>query len=114
MTRFLAAVAAFVLLTSCKAEPGNWAEFQNRFIEGYFNQAPAFAASAGRHEFDGRLPDWTEQGIAAQIAFLKNSIQGAQAFTSLNPQQRYERDYLVAVARGRLFWLETADQPHTN
>ena len=29
-------------------------------------------------------------------------------------EQRFERDYLIARARGDLFWLETADQPHRN
>jgi uncharacterized protein (DUF885 family) len=32
----------------------------------------------------------------------------------LNEEQSFQRDYLVAVARGQLFWLETADLPHTN
>jgi len=114
MSKFLAAAAAFLLLTSCASRGGDWTSFQSRFVEGFFEQAPTFAAYQGRHEFDGRLPDWTEQGIAAQIAFLKRSIEEAGAFNNLNDQQRYERDYLVAVARGNLFWLETADQPHTN
>src|SRR5262245_39094858 len=115
MSKFLAAAAAFLLLTSCA--PGassEWTRFQTRFVERYFEQAPTFAASQGRHEFDGRLPDWGEDGVAAQIEFLRTSIQEAEGFTRLNDQQRYERDYLVAVARGDLFWLDTADQPHTN
>src|SRR3546814_7020334 len=33
---------------------------------------------------------------------------------TLSPQQRFERDYLVQVAKGKLFWLEDADSPHTN
>jgi uncharacterized protein (DUF885 family) len=60
------------------------------------------------------LPDWSESGLAAQIEFLRTSITEAEAFTGLSDQQDFERDYLVAVARRNLFWLETADQPHTN
>ena len=115
MHKLLAAAAAFLLLAGCTPRASSeWTDFQTRFVARYFELAPTFAASQGRHEFDGRLPDWSEDGIAAQIEFLRASIQEAEAFTRLNDQQRYERDYLVAVARGDLFWLETADLPHTN
>ncbi len=115
MPKFLAlAAAALFLLAGCSPSSSAWADFQNRFIERSFELEPTFGASQGRHELDGRLPDWSEQGLVEQIAFLQSSIEEAEAFNSLNDQQRYERDYLVAVARGNLFWLETADQPHTN
>src|SRR4029453_11348593 len=45
-------------------------------------------------------------------------IADAGAFSNdkLTPEQRYERDYLVAVAKGQLFWLDPsgADQLHNN
>lgn len=113
---FAAAAAALLVLGGCQNQQGNaqWTEFQSQFVEGYFEQNPVYAAYQGRHEFDGRLPNWTEEGIAAQIAFLTNAISEAEALQGLNPQQTFERDYLVATARGELFWLQTADQPHTN
>ena len=116
MPKFLAAVAAALFfLGSCAPRAGaDWTTFQNHFIDQYFELNPTFAAYQGRHEFDGRLPDWTEAGLTAQKDFLRSSIQSAEAFNNLTPQQDYERDYLVAVARGNLFWLDTADQPHTN
>ncbi|MEQ1706795.1 MAG: DUF885 domain-containing protein [Terricaulis sp.] len=116
MVRFLGAVMAalFVLAGCAPNSAGRWQAFQDRFIERSFELDPAFAASQGRHEFDGRLPDWSEPGLAAQISFLTASIETAQAFTGLNPQQSFERDYVVAVARRNLFWLQVVDQPHTN
>ena len=116
MTRFLGAlVAAVLVLSGCTPSgAGGWQAFQDQFIERSFELDPAFAASQGRHEFDGRLPDWTEPGLAAQISFLTSSIEAAQAFTGLSPRQSFERDYVVAVARRNLFWLQVADQPHTN
>ena len=116
MPKFLAAAAAALfLLGSCAPRVGgDWTSFQSRFIDQYFELNPTFAAYQGRHEFDGRLPDWTEAGLTAQKDFLRTAIQDAEAFNNLSPQQDYERDYLVAVARGNLFWLDTADQPHTN
>lgn len=115
MSKFLAlAAAAFLVLAGCTNPSAAWTAFQNRFIERSFELSPPFGASQGRHEFDGRLPDWSEEGINTAISFLRESIAEAEGFRGLNDQQRFERDYLVAVARGNLFWLETADQPHTN
>ena len=112
---FAAAAAALLMLAGCAPRgAAAWQDFQTRFVEGFFAAEPTFAASQGRHEFDGQLPDWSEQGLASEIAFLKSAIEEGEAFTGLSEQQRFERDYLVGVARSNLFWLETADQPHTN
>lgn len=93
-----------------------WQAFSDRFIEDYFRLNPAFAVYQGRHEYDGVLPDWTTDGIAAQIAFLKNTISVAQAMdtSAMTADETFERDYLIHVARGELFWLEDADAPYTN
>jgi uncharacterized protein (DUF885 family) len=98
------------------AGPGAWAGFRDSFVERLFALDPAFAVYQGRHEFDGRLPDWSAQGLKEQADFLEQGIARARGFAdvSLSPDERFERDYLVAVARGRLFWLTTADQPRTN
>jgi len=92
----------------------SWARFQSEYIETTFKYEPAFAASQGRHEFDGTLPDWSEAGLAQSAGFYKTAIDKAQAFQNLSDAERFQRDYLVANARGNLFWLKTADQPRTN
>lgn len=83
-------------------------------IERHFQLDPAFAVYQGRHDFDGRLPDWSEAGLAAQKVFFQESIAKAQQFTGLTAAQAFERDYLVQVMRGKLFWLAEADDPHRN
>ncbi|MEZ5499446.1 MAG: DUF885 domain-containing protein [Steroidobacteraceae bacterium] len=97
-------------------ESAEWEQFSHDFIEGYFRHNPAFAVYQGRHEYDGQAADWTNAGLAAQIAFLKENLTRANAFRadSLSPEQRFERDYLGHVARKQLFWLEDADAPHSN
>src|SRR5690242_10058957 len=94
----------------------DWTPFVNGFIDGWFKLDPAFAVYEGKHEFDGQLPDWSEAGLKRQADFLNAAIKKAQGFSdaSLTPQQRFERDYLIKVAQGKLFWLTDADQPHTN
>ncbi len=61
---------------------------------------PDFAVYQGRHDFDGQLPDWTPTGIASRVSFFKSAIAAAQAFdpATLSEAQRFERDYLIAVA----------------
>ncbi|MCX7357337.1 MAG: DUF885 domain-containing protein [Alphaproteobacteria bacterium] len=115
MQRFLAlAAVALLSLAGCNQNASRWADFQNAFIERAFEIDPTFAAGQGRHEYDGRLPDWSEAGLTAAETFLRDSITQAEAMRGLTPEQTFQRDYLVAVARGQLFWLDTADQPHTN
>jgi uncharacterized protein (DUF885 family) len=129
MTRkllFAAASALALLAAGCAstgrdsrspaAAPSRWAAFSQSFIDGYFRNSPAFAVSQGKHEYDGQLPDWSETGLANNAEFLRSSIAAAQAFDPkhLTKAERFERDYLIARAKGDLFWLETADQPHRN
>jgi hypothetical protein len=122
-----AAASAFALLlagcastgaeeASASARPSRWSAFSQGFIVGYFRTSPAFAVGQGRHEYDGKLPDWSETGLANTAEFLRSSIAAAQAFDpkALSRTERFERDYLIARARGDLFWLETADEPHRN
>jgi uncharacterized protein (DUF885 family) len=122
-----AASAAALLLCGCastsssgetraEASAPAWPAFSQGFIDGYFRINPAFAVNQGKHEYDGRLPDWSETGLANAAEFLRSSIAAARAFDErrLSKTERFERDYLIARARGDLFWLETADQPHRN
>jgi hypothetical protein len=99
-----------------KAANAQWTPFVNDFLNGWFKLDPAFAVYEGKHEFDGQLPDWSNAGLRRQVDYLNAAIAKAQGFSDaqLTPQQRFERDYLIKVAQGKLFWLTDADQPHTN
>jgi uncharacterized protein (DUF885 family) len=101
------------------ARPGRtngFAQFRDGFVEGWFKLDPANAVYQGRHDFDGQLPDWSTAGLQRQSAFLHQAIDRARAFgdADLSPDERFERDYLIRVAEGKLFWLDDADQPHSN
>jgi len=90
-----------------------WNTFVNDYIEAFFVAHPAFAVVQGRHEFDGQLPDWSREGIAAEIARLKAQRAAALAYTDadLSKEQQYQRDYLVSAIDGQLFWLDDAEWP---
>ena len=103
--------------TELSANDGTeWGAFVDNFLSGYLPLNPDFAVYQGRHEFDGQLPDWTETGLNAQKEFLKSVIADARAIdaTTLTDAQAFERNYLIAFAEGKLFWLEDADGPHRN
>ena len=119
----VAAALALALSVSSAAAPvpkpaatkaQGWAAFRDGFNEQWFRLDPANAVYQGRHDYDGGLPDWSEAGLRRQAAFLRASIARAQAFTGLTGTDAFERDYLVQVAEGKLFWLTDADQPHRN
>jgi hypothetical protein len=98
------------------AANAKWDAFVEQFLNDYFAANPTFAVIQGKHEYDGKFPDWSADGLNKEIARLKSERQKAAAFTDdqLDERQRFERDYLVAQIDKDLFWRETADQPHTN
>ena len=93
-----------------------WSEFASKFIEDYFKADPFFAVQAGRHEFDGRMADLSAAGIQKEIERLKQVRAQAEAIneTPLEPAQRFERQYLLSVIDGDLFWMDQARFPFTN
>jgi hypothetical protein len=93
-----------------------WPDYADGFIEDYFKANPFFAVQAGRHEFDGQMPDLSAAGILAEVARLKQARVRAQALpaAALTPQERFERDYVYSVIDAQLFWLDRVRYPFTN
>ncbi len=93
-----------------------WPRFVEDFIQGYFEANPTFAVRAGRHEFDGKLPDWSVQGIQSEIERLERLRRRAETFedAALLPDHRFQRDYLIGVIDRDLFWLRDARRPFRN
>jgi uncharacterized protein (DUF885 family) len=91
-----------------------WDAYIERFLNDYFAAHPDAAVQAGKHEFDGKLPDWSEAGLKREIARLHAERVRASAFKDdqLDEARRFERDYLISEIDSMLFWREVADQPH--
>ncbi len=91
-----------------------WAQFSQRTIDGWLRIDPYFAVYEGAHKYDGQFPDWSAAGLKARGNFLRGVIRQAGTYRTVTGREKFERDYMVQVAKGQLFWLEVADQPHTN
>jgi hypothetical protein len=94
----------------------DWSRFVRSFLEEYFDHSPTFASNAGRHEFDGRLPDWSSDGLRRKIEWLREQRAAAEAFdpAPLDPPRRLEREHLIAQVDCELFWLADAEIPWRN
>lgn len=114
-------LATLVAVTACRSQESGrpareWDRFVSGFIETYFAANPLFAVYQGRHEFDGRFPDWSDAGHLAwtrRLHGLRDST-AAFPFDSADASRSLEREYLLAVIDRDLFWQERADWPRRN
>ncbi len=99
--------------TAVKAD---WDGYVDHFLNDYFAANPTTAVYQGKHVYDGKFPDWSDEGLKKEVARLKAEREKATAFkdADLDDRQKFERDYLVAQIDHDLFWQETVDYPHTN
>jgi uncharacterized protein (DUF885 family) len=93
-----------------------WSAVRDQLIDEYLKAHPAFAVVAGRHEYDGVLPDWSAKGFTGEIARLHAAIDRARNVpdASLDQAARFDRDQLIARMERDLFWVETAEAPFAN
>lgn len=85
-----------------------WQKSVDALIAAWFEQFPVDAVGAGKHEYDGILPDYSREGQKKAIAWLHRQRDAIAAYSdaSLDGQQRFERDYVLAVLDGKLFWMQ--------
>ena len=118
----LAALLAGALVSSpMHAQPrasggARWDALVTSFLDAYFEARPSAAVSAGRHELDGRLPDWSQAGLSAFDTLLANWRARVVAFDTLalDAARRLERLNVLATLDRQLWSLKSADDPHRN
>ncbi len=123
-------LALIIILTGCQSQNvkqtdqtnpkiaanAEWDKYIEQSLNDYFVTHPEFAAFQGKHEFDDKFSDWSEEGLKKEITRLHAERDQASTFKDeqLDERQRFERDYLISEIDKDLFWREVADQPHLN
>lgn len=90
-----------------------WQEMTNSFIEEYMRAIPSFGAQAGRHDYDGQLPELNAHGLKRLSTWLHDEhsqIEAVDAKT-LEPREQFDREYLLAIIDRDLFFLDKAQFP---
>src|SRR5262245_14667214 len=54
-----------------QADGQRWDAFVEKFLNDYFAARPDRGVEAGKHEFDGQLPDWSEAALRREVERLK-------------------------------------------
>ena len=96
---------------SAGAPAPSWERFTDEFIARHFDAAPNAGVWAGRHEYDGRLPDVSAAGIERRVAMLRDFADRADkefSAESLRASEALERQHLIAAIDGMLFGVEVA------
>ena len=94
-----------------------WERFTDEFIERHFDASPTAGVWAGRHEYDGRLPDVGAEAIERRAAMLRGFAERAgEAFSAevLSGGEELERQHLIAAIDGMLFGVEVAEYHRRN
>lgn len=108
----------------------DWRRFVRGFVEEHLSAHPDLAVRVGRHEHDGRFPDWSEAGLRRELRRLREARRAAASFGAgadgggsdgegaprgrLGAGEVFEREHLLAVLDREIFWREEARWPTTN
>ena len=124
-SRRITSVLALAILASTAGAQGRatasgagtpWDAHVAAFIEAYYAAMPNSAVNAGRHEYDGQLPDFSPAGLAALDTLLTNWRSRTAAFdtSALDANRRFERQYVLAILDRMLWAQKSVDAPHRN
>jgi Bacterial protein of unknown function (DUF885) len=92
-------------------ESFNWDGLANSYIDDYFARYPLFAVQSGKHEYDGQMTDFSEEGIREAIDMFsqyKDTLQSIDT-ARLDADQKFEREYMMSEVDENLFWLSSAN-----
>jgi len=108
----LIATAALCLGSTAAAQPPQsaaFAQFVDRYLEGFASRHPSIAGGNGLHQHDALLDDFRAVAIAREIAALKRDRRTLRAFApaSLTADERVDRRILDGIIDGWLLEQET-------
>lgn len=131
----LSTVLAVAALLSCKPKPTaapttppteaeapeqnfnlEFGKAADAWLDETFARRPALAVELGLHEYDGLLPDVSENALTQEVQALQAARETFEAFdpAGLEPELVVERGVILQQIRADLFDLERRRQPWTN
>jgi uncharacterized protein (DUF885 family) len=86
----------------------HWSELVGSFFDDFYRLNPTQATSAGFHQHDSELEDYSRQGIDSQKALAKKYLRQLDAFNvkSLSAEERQDYELLVNDLKSTLLELE--------
>jgi uncharacterized protein (DUF885 family) len=93
---------------SKRSESTAWNQLVDTFFADFFHLNPTQGTSAGFHQYDSDLEDYSHDGIQKQIALAKKYLQKVDAFDvkSLSPEERQDYHLLTNNLKSSLLELE--------
>lgn len=98
------------VLTAAPKPGGNWDVLVDEYFDqAYFKFNPTQGTSAGFHQYDPQLENYSRATVDQQIAILRSFEKRFSAFNakSLNETQIADRELVVSSIRSALLTLET-------
>ncbi|HKT04443.1 MAG TPA: DUF885 family protein, partial [Rugosimonospora sp.] len=85
--------------------PQEFVPIAERVIDALLETDPALAASAGDHRFDDRLPDLSADGVAREVAMLRDASAALSQvdYEVLDAAERVDHAVLLSLVERRLF-----------
>jgi uncharacterized protein (DUF885 family) len=96
--------------TQASASSTAWnAVVDDYFDNVYFNFAPSSGTTAGFHQYDAQLEDYSHAAVLREIAALHAMDKKVEAFdaSTLNPTEVADRELVLSTIRSALLQLET-------
>lgn len=111
------AVGLVLSAALAQAQQPNWDGLVDRFFDqAYFPFNPSSGTSAGFHQYDTKLEDFSRDSIRKQATVLHQFETEFQNFPSarLNAEQAGDREIVLGTIRSKLLDLESIRQWETN
>lgn len=87
----------------------DWNQLVDSFFDEYFKYNPTQGTSAGFHQYDSDLEDYSRKAVDNQIAFAKNYLGRMEKFDSKSMPLAERQDYQLVVNNLKSTLLELED-----
>jgi len=102
-------LAGCLLMLNAQTQSQTWDSLVDRYFDASFHYSPSAGTSAGFHQYDTQLEDFSAARIQQQTATLKQFEKEFEAFPSarLSAEQAADREIVLGNIRSGLLDLET-------